>query len=154
MIENQIPVVVKRPLPEPNPVTRRAYKRQSFWQITFPFLLALLIMLALAGGTIWAAVGGLVDVTRWADISVIWLLSPQLFFSLIPLVLLSGMVYLLAKLMGILPRYSRLMHEKILFIQKSGQTILDKLVEPVFKIRSLKASVDEFKRQISRLPKG
>lgn len=156
MNENTAPSAPQpaRPLPEPNPVTRRAHKRQSFWQITLPFLLALLLILALAGGTIWAASGGLSEVSRWTDISVIWLLSPQLFFSLLNLVLLSALVFLLAKLLVVLPRYSRLVQDYLLLVQRTVRTYADKTVEPVLKIRSFKASADALKRQITHLIKG
>lgn len=154
MVENPLPVKEMRSLPEPNPVTRQAYRRQSFWQITFPFLLALLLLLALVGGTIWAAAGGLDEVTRWADISIIWLLSPQLFFALISLVFLCSLVFLLAKLLVILPRYTRILQDNILLVQILVRKYSDKMVEPVLKIRSFKASVEMLKHQVTRLTKG
>ena len=153
-MESQPLPVPPHPLPEPNPVTRRAYKRQSFWQITLPFLVALLLILALAGGTIWAAAGGLNEVTRWMDVSVIWLLSPQLFFSLFNLVLLCGLVFGLAKLLHALPRYTRLLHDKLLVVQQIVKTYSDKAVEPVYKLRCFKASADALKYQITHLLKG
>lgn len=153
-MESQPLPVPPRPLPEPNPATRRAYRRQSFWQITLPFLLALLLILALAGGTIWAAAGGLNEVTRWMDISVIWLLSPQLFFSLLNLVLLGVLVFGLAKLLHALPRYFRLLHDKFLVVQQIVKTYSDKAVEPVYKLRGIKASADALKYQITHLLKG
>lgn len=154
MVENQLPPREPKPLPEPNPVTRKAYRRQSFWQITFPFLLALLILLALVVGTIWAAAGGVGELTRWMDISVIWLLSPQLFFALISLAFLCVMVFLLAKIIAVLPRYTRLVQDYILLTQQVVRSYSDKVAEPVLKIRSLKASADMLRHQITSLPKG
>ncbi|MCU0485665.1 MAG: hypothetical protein MUC85_06090 [Anaerolineales bacterium] len=154
MIEDQVPPKQPQPLPQPNPVTRRAYRRQSFWQITLPFLIALLLLLALAGGTIWAAAGGLAEVTRWADVSLIWLISPQLFFYLINLMILIALAVGLAKLLAVLPRVTRLIHEKILLVQGQVQKYSDKALEPVLKVKGFKASADALKQQISQLPRG
>ena len=154
MVENPSSPKAPQPLPEPNPATRRAYRRQSFWQITLPFLIALLLLLALAGGTIWAASGGLPEVTRWADVSLIWLISPQLFFYLLNLVILIALAVGLAKLLAVLPRITRLIHEKILLVQREVQKYSNIALEPVLKVKGFKASAEALKQQITQLPKG
>ena len=154
MVENPSSPKAPQPLPEPNPATRRAYRRQSFWQITLPFLIALLLLLALAGGTIWAASGGLPKVTRWADVSLIWLISPQLFFYLLNLVILIALAVGLAKLLAVLPRITRLIHEKILLVQREVQKYSNIALEPVLKVKGFKASAEALKQQITQLPKG
>lgn len=53
-MENQ----AKFQLPERNPVTHAAHRREVFWQITFPFLIALIILLGLVAGVIFAGTTG------------------------------------------------------------------------------------------------
>lgn len=154
MVEEISPQKPSRPLPEPNPVTRRAHQRQSFWQITVPFGVAFLLILLLAGGTIWSAATGLGEVSRWADISLIWLVSPQFVLLLIPLVFLSGMVLLITKLLTLLPRYTRLVQDWMLTVHHVVRMYSDKVVEPVLRFRGFKASVEELQNQISRRFKG
>ncbi len=154
MVDEIPPKAPARPLPEPNPVTRRAYQRQSFWQITLPFLAALLLILLLAGGTIWSAATGLGEVSRWKDISLIWLVSPQVVLLLIPLLLLCGVVFLISRLLSLLPRYTRLAQDQMITVHQLVRLYSDKVVEPVLRFRSFNASVKELQDQISRRFKG
>jgi hypothetical protein len=154
VIEKSAASEVSRPLPEPNPVTRQSHRRQAFWQITVPFLVALLVILLLAGGTIWAAVGGFGEVSRWADISVIWLLSPHIFFSLLELVIVCGLVFVMVKLRYYLPRYTRILQDHMVTVSQLVRFYADKVVEPVLRFRGLKASADKLKHEIGRLYKG
>jgi hypothetical protein len=134
-------------LPERNPVTHAAHRREVFWQITFPLILTLLILLGLVGFVIYAGFQGSGSVSRWADISLIWLLLPAVVATLVVLVFLIGLVYLVSKLLGVLPGYARLVQGYFSLAQVRIRSIADKMVEPVLKIRSFKAGADVLRRK-------
>jgi len=134
-------------LPERNPATYAAHRREVFWQITFPFILALIILLGLVAGVILAGYQGMEAVSRWADVSLIWLLLPLLIVLLVTLVVLSGVVYLITKLLGVIPGYARIAQDFFLLIQARVKSISDKLVEPILKLHSFKAGVGALRKK-------
>ena len=105
-------------LPERNPATHAVHRREVFWQITFPLIIVLTIVLGLTGGVIYAGVIGLGEVSRWADVSLIWLLLPALVVALLMLLMLVGMVMLVAKLLGVLPGYARLVQDFVNLLRR------------------------------------
>jgi len=134
-------------VPERNPATHAIHRREVFWQITFPLIIALLLILGLVGVVIFAGFQGLGEVSRWADVSLIWLLLPALVVVLVMLLMLSGVVYLITRLLAILPGYARLAQDFFYLVQVRVKSISDKLVEPVLKLRSFKAGADALRRK-------
>jgi hypothetical protein len=134
-------------LPERNPVTHAAHRREVFWQITFPLILTLLILLGLAAFVIYTGFQGAGSVSRWADISLIWLLLPAVVVTLVVLLILIGLVYLISKLLGVFPGYARLVQNYFHLAQVRTRSIADKVVEPVLKLRSLKAGADVLRKK-------
>ena len=95
---------IPSPPPKPmvrNPVTREKHRREVFWQITIPLVIALIIVIALA--ILIPVVGTHDSVSQWADVSLIWLIVPQMFLALITLLILIVLVYVLAGLLKVLP---------------------------------------------------
>jgi hypothetical protein len=113
------------------------HRKQKLWQIFVPLGLALAGMLALA---IWAALataGNPVTGMEWAAISIIFLSLPALLMGLIILIVLIGMIYLLSKLLGILPYYALILQT---FIYRIGAVLLNvanKIVRPVLFINGV-----------------
>jgi hypothetical protein len=134
-------------LPERNPLTHAAHRREVFWQITFPLILTLVILLGLIAFVIYSGFQGSGSVSRWADVSLIWLLVPALVVMFVMLVILIGLVYLVSKLLGVFPGYARLVQNYFYLVQVKAKSIADKLVEPVLKIRSFKAGADVLHRK-------
>jgi hypothetical protein len=137
-------------LPEPNPVTMQAHRRQTFWQIKFPLLVGLLLVLFAGVGVIWAAVSGGGDVSRWSDISVIWLVVPMLLLSLIMIAVTAGMVYLFGRMLPVLPRYSHLLLSYFVIVSHRVGSLSNAVVEPFLRAHSLSASVRAFKKSLRR----
>lgn len=134
-------------VPERNPATHAIHRREVFWQITFPLIIALLLIMGLVGVVIFAGFQGLGEVSRWADVSLIWLLLPALVVVLVMLLMLSGVVYLITRLLAILPGYARLAQDFFYLVQVRVKSISDKLVEPILKLRSFKAGADALRRK-------
>jgi hypothetical protein len=81
-----------RLLPERNLETYQKHRREIFWQITIPLLIGVLIVLVVAVGVTF---GSAMDVSRWADISLIWLILPALLIALVLIVTAPGLCPLL-----------------------------------------------------------
>ena len=79
-----------------------AHKRQFIWQILVPFLVVTAIIIAVA---VLVASGA--SATRtWADVSTIWLIAPVLVFALLFVSVLGFLIYGIARLLQITPRYT------------------------------------------------
>ena len=83
--------------------TIHAYKVQFAWQILAPFLVMAGLIIA---GALLVVTGGTPRTGVWADVSVIWLLAPALFFALGFLVIVITTVYGMAKLLQVMPHYT------------------------------------------------
>jgi len=128
-------------LPERNPLTHAQHRREVFWQITLPFVIGILLVLAAVGAIVFSATQPLTDLGRWADVSLILLILPSLFFALIILVILVGIVYAISMLLRLVPRYARIV-QLYFEIGKSKLSQLSNLVvEPFVKTRSIWAVV-------------
>jgi hypothetical protein len=126
---------------ERNPITHAAHKREVFWQITLPLLLGILLILAAVGAIIFSVIQPVTDVERWADVSLIWLILPSLFFALLLLAILAGLVFAVSYVFRIIPRYTLVI--QLYFVQaksKIGQ-LLNMSTEPFLRINSLWAAI-------------
>lgn len=120
-------------LPDRNPVTHAVHKREVFWQIIFPIIVGALIILTLAVGS------GLVSyniASQAANISMMWLLIPLLFFTLIFIIMTAGLAYGLIRLIGILPPYAALVQNFFIMLNLEVRQASDLAAEPVLKTAS------------------
>jgi hypothetical protein len=134
-------------LPEPNPVTQARHRHEVLWQITVPVAVAAIVILALA--ILAGVLGTANDHSRWADVSLIWLVMPVVVFTLIFLILLLAVVYGLVKLIEVLPPYARQLQEFFVLITFQVGKVGDKIVEPILRTRTFTASVRAFGRSLS-----
>ncbi|MGB8212315.1 MAG: hypothetical protein WCE68_02040 [Anaerolineales bacterium] len=123
-----------RPLPSP---TVRAHKRQFVWQILVPFLVVAALLLAAAG---LAAAGA--SAPAWRDVSIIWLIIPMLIFALFLLALLVGLIYGIAKLLQITPRYTAKAQDFFVLISTWARRIADGIAQPVLWVRQAGAMLE------------
>ena len=140
----------KKPLPEPNPLTRAAHRREVFWQVTFPLLLGGTILAAVAVLTVWGTALRSDTVNRWGWISMIWLFIPLLFFTLVVIAFFGGLVYLVTRLLSALPPYARMIQDFFAQVAGVARVISDKAVEPFFRVQSWRASIRALTRRLQR----
>jgi hypothetical protein len=134
----------KPPKLPPNPITRAAHRHQVMMQVFLPLGIAALVILALALG---AAIGSFLDVSRWADISLVWLIMIYLAFGLVFFVLLAGMIFVVAWLLRYLPIYARQAQDLFTMIRVQVGRLSNKAVEPVLRINSFTAGFKGFRRK-------
>ena len=152
---NDTPSPVPPPVPPApperprNPLTHRQHRRESLRQITLPLATGVIVLLALCALTV---VGSAApdQHTRWAGISLVWLIVPTLFFALILLILLAGVIYLVTLLYQRLPAFARQVQDFFLMIQYQAAHLQEKLVEPILRARSAKASANTLARRLTK----
>jgi type II secretory pathway component PulL len=67
-------------------------------------ILFVIVLFLVAGGFVIGA--DTVHTGLWADIAAIWLVAPLLLFALLCMAVLGGMIYAIARLTQIMPRYT------------------------------------------------
>ncbi len=93
-------MVAPRPVESP---TVRAHKRQLAWQILVPFLMVTALIIVVA---VLVAIGAATTNRTWADVSTIWLIAPMLVFALLFVAVLGFLIYGIARLLQVTPRYT------------------------------------------------
>jgi hypothetical protein len=127
--------------PKPVHASYQRHRRQVTLQIILPMVLTGLLFLAACGWITFATFRWNGDVARWAAISTIWIAIPVMIVSLVFLFLLAGIIYLLARLLGIAPVYT---HKAQNFVQKLGIRIrlaANASVKPVIFLDSIGATI-------------
>jgi len=124
-----------------NPKTQAEHRREVFWQISVPLIIGVLLLLAALVGIIVSAVQPVSDVRRWADVSLVWLILPSLFFALLCLVALAGMVVLVSLVLNKLPPLAAMVQLYFEVAREKVSQVSDRLVEPVIKINGLGAAL-------------
>jgi uncharacterized protein involved in cysteine biosynthesis len=124
-----------------NPKTHAEHKREVFWQITLPLLIGILLMLAAVVAIILSATQSVTDLGRWADVSLMWLILPSLFFALILLISLIGFVYLISYLLRLIPRYALIVQHYFELAKNKVSQLTNLSIEPIFRMRSIWAAV-------------
>lgn len=132
-----------------NPVTQKAHRRETFWQITIPLIVSILIILGLA---IWSVVvaSGEGEISQAADASLIFLIIPTMVLALVPLILLGGLVYGMVRLLKFLPPKLYLVQDFFLKLRYVVQNWSDKLAEPVLRVNGLGAAWQAFRGALKK----
>jgi len=104
-------------------------------------ILAVVLIIAVAIITGIASFGENDRSPVWAAISTIWLVIPVMFFGLVILVLLAGLVYLLARTLQILPPYTSKAQYYVNRGASEARRFSDMATEPVLFLESLAASL-------------
>ncbi len=134
------------PIKMKNLETHQKHRKEVIWQIFLPLAVGVLLILILMAVSVSSAV----NQSRLADISLMWIILPNLFVALFVIVLLVGMIYGIIKLTSVLPYY--LYKVQVFFnqIKAQIQKMDDRMVEPVIKGKSVSASLKKLARQLFR----
>ncbi len=124
------------PKPERNPETYRNHRREVLWQITIPLLVGAVIIIVLM---ILVTFGSAFQLSKWADISVIWLTIPMYVVLLVLLVLVAGLTYgiiwVIANLPPVLFMVLKYLRQANAIVRKASDTA----VKPFIRIQELGA---------------
>jgi hypothetical protein len=133
--------MMKEIIPKPVHESYQRHRRQLIGQVILPMVLAALLFVALIVLISLATFRGNGDSARWAEISTMWIAIPVLIAGFIFLALLVGIIYLLARLLGIAPTYTNRAQD---FVQKLAiriQGAADLPVRPILFLDGIGASI-------------
>ena len=138
--------------PDRNPLTYANHRRESLRQITLPLVIGGIIFLVLLGLVIWSTWGPSAsgEHNRWMGVSLIWLILPTLLFALIFLALMVGLIYLVTMAYIKLPPLARKVQNFFLLVKYQVAHLDDRIIAPVLKFHSFKASIQKFGRSLRR----
>jgi hypothetical protein len=132
---------------ERNALTHRRHRHEVLWQITLPLGICSLVLLAFSVLTIFMEPA---ETSRWADISLIWLIIPAMLVTLLMFVMLAASIYGLIQLILILPYYSLRLLNGLILVGVYVHDLGNRAVEPILRVKSMNASLKTLGRQISR----
>ena len=128
----------------PNP----KHVRQVFWQIWFPLILALLVILTAAVLVVITSSSGTVRTARLASISIIWMIAPLIVAGMIFVIFTAGMIFLTARLTRVVPVYTRLIQLWVQIFGVRVEDLLNKLADPLIKTQMRAAGWRAFWKHI------
>ncbi len=144
----------KSMVPAHNPKTHATHKKQAFWQITLPLVIGVLILLAALILIILSAMQPVTDLTRWAGVSIIWLILPSLFFALILLAILVGLVYGIGALNKAIPPIAYRIQLFLERLKGKIATFSGYMAEPVLRVRSFWAVAHKLRQLLRNRAQG
>lgn len=131
-----------------NPITRAAFRRQVWLQIYLPLAVGVLLLAAAAAG-LWRA--DLAGASAWADASAILLVLPVLVAALIPLVLFTGAIYLVTKLIGAIPEPAHRIQVALQDVARRAQRAQKLVTQPLGAARGLRGALRAALRRLASL---
>lgn len=131
-------------LPERNPATRAAHRKQVLWQISLPLLVVIAVFVALA---VLATFMSGERTSAWADIALIWLLLPILLFALLGILVTGGLAYGVLRLIGVLPGYFWRLQAAFNRLNSAVRRASDRAVAPAIKAAGARAALRALRRR-------
>jgi hypothetical protein len=118
-----------------NPETAARFRRESWWQITFPMLI---LTLALLGGVAGLALGrGQAGVSVVANYSLILFILPLLLGGLIVIAIIVGLIYLVGLAIHWLPPYTYVAHQAAFDIRGRVVGIANWITGVIISVRAM-----------------
>lgn len=133
-----------------NPVTTKRFRRESWWQITFPVLVTALV--SLASVALIYILSGKAGVSVAADFSLILVILLNLLLGAFVLALVIGLLYLLLRLLNLLPPYANTAQETMQKVHSKVDQVTDKIAARVITIRSLIVGINVYLKSQGVIP--
>jgi hypothetical protein len=132
---------MKAELPKPVHESYLRHRKQRTGQIMLPVVLAAILFIGSVVLVNVATFRDNGDVARWAAISTIWIVIPIMVASLIFLAVLAGIIYLLARLLGIAPYYTGKAQDFVHKLAVRIRRAADMSVKPIIALNSYGATI-------------
>jgi hypothetical protein len=121
--------------PEVNTETVARFRRQAWWQVTFPVLAVTL--LAVAGVVLLIVLGGPAAVSIVADYSLWLLIALGLVIAIVPLAIAGGLAYLMFKLIAGTPPITYKVQTFLGKVYEAVDSVTDRIANVVITVRSV-----------------
>jgi len=116
-----------------NPYTHETHRRQAFWQIYFPLVVFLALVLAGAVFVILAPAG---QSSRYAAIALIYMIVILMVFVLLFILFASASIFAVRQVLRISPFYIFQAQEFFHKVNRRIKLLSDQSVEPVLRVQS------------------
>ena len=124
------------------------HRRQTFWQILLPVILASLAVIALVVFASIATVSESTMPATFANISTIWLIIPLMVVGVMFFLFTVGLIFLVSRLLRNIPAYTRLVQIYLQIFSIRVDSILDRIAQPQIAVLSRWAAWREFWRKV------
>ena len=128
--------------PKPSHESYLKHRRELRWKILAPVIAASVLCVLCSAMVYVATFGYGGDVTLWAEISEIYLAIPTIILLVILFAMVGGLVFLMARLLPILPRYTFMAQDLSYKMKASVRRGADYAAKPVIFLDSLGASIN------------
>ena len=139
---------MKAILPQHVHESYKRHRRELMWQIILPVVLTSVLLIALIVLINIATFRDGGDVGRWAAISTIWIVIPIIIGLLIVVALLGGLVYLMQKLLNVIPTYTSLAQDYVYLAEGYIKRATEAIIKPVLQLNGILASILAFFEKI------
>ena len=142
-----------KPIQKPNSTSYLRHKRQSLWQILFPLMIGVLLFLGAASLMVLTVAGAStgINTSQYAATSVIWIVIPLMLAALLFFGLVGGLVYLLARLLKVLPGYTTRVQLIFEMVSSRITNITNKAANPLVSIKSFGSAVSVIFKKMTGL---
>jgi hypothetical protein len=135
---------VINPRKERNPVTSEAHRRQTFWQIYFPMLLfGAFVVIAIISAVLLESEG----VSKWADISLIYMVSLTMVIFLITTIVIVVTAIYMARLIKETPYFFFIIQRYAYLVEQRIKSATSAAEEPFLRINSFIAGARALRRK-------
>lgn len=108
------------------------HRRESFWQITFPMLLILIVLLGAVALVI--VLSGAQGISSMADVSLVLVSLPLLLIGLLPLALILGLMIGLGWLLRETPAYTRIVQDVTARVSSVVQNAIEQVTRVIVSV--------------------
>lgn len=129
-----------------NPKTAARFRRESWWQITFPVLVVAVLMLGCAAATF--VLSGSAGVSIVADYSLILLSVPTLIVGLIVLVITVAITYVIMLLLRHIPPYAFIAQQHVQNARDGVVSFMGKITGAMIGFLSVLSGIGLFLKQV------
>jgi len=117
-----------------NPITQEAHRRQTFWQIYFPLILfGVLVISAIVLAILLDDTGA----SKWADISLIYILSLIMVVMLLTMIMLVVTVIYTSKMLKATPYYFFVIQRYVYILELRVKQASNGAAEPFLRLNSM-----------------
>lgn len=135
---------ISQNLQQRNPITKESHQRQTFFQIYLPLIIVALIVILFV---VLALVAQNENVSRWADISLIFLISVSLVVTVIAIAAIIVLTIYLTRLLKASPYFFFEVQRITYIIEVRSKAIGNSIVEPVLRVNSFIAGLRALRRK-------
>jgi len=136
-------------IPQTEHYSYQLHRKQRTTQIILPVIISALALVGMVVLISFATFKSGGDVERWAAISTIWVVIPVLISGLVVLIILIGLIYLMARALGALPRYTGMAQHYVYLAKDYIVRGANMAVKPIIALEGFLENVQAFFKRIT-----